>query len=264
MPEQGAGFASDPGSVRRVLGVGVNALEPGVAFERITTWAEDGAAARVAFMPVHSLVTAARERGFAQALSGFSLVLPDGQPVRWMLNLRHRAGLQERVYGPAMMWRLCGWAAERGLPVYLYGGREDVLPELVGRLEEAFPGLEIAGAESPPFRELSDDEVAAARERINASGARLVFLGLGCPKQELLADRLGDGVRGVQLCVGAAFDFHAGAVSMAPGWMQERGLEWLYRLLREPRRLWKRYLVTNTLFLAMAAGEMVKPRRGLA
>ncbi|MEM6550583.1 MAG: WecB/TagA/CpsF family glycosyltransferase [Planctomycetota bacterium] len=262
--EGGEVAATERGSCRRVLGVGVDALEPNGAFEQITAWASARVSARVAFMPVHSLVTAARERRFAEALSRFALVLADGQPVRWMLNLRHRSGLAERVYGPTMMWRLCGWAAEQGCPVYLYGGKQEVLHTLVARLEQAFAGLRVVGAESPPFRALSDEEVTAARERINASGARLVFVGLGCPKQELLADRLGDEVRAVQLCVGAAFDFHAGAVSMAPAWMQRRGLEWLYRLMREPRRLWKRYLVTNTLFLVMAAGEMVRPRRGLA
>ncbi len=256
--------AGDPQSQRQILGVQVNALEPIEAFNIITDMVKAGESGRAAFMPVHSLITAVREPAFAKVIADFTLVLPDGQPVRWLLNLRHKTKLVKRVYGPAMMWRLCEWASQERVPIYLYGGRPEVLPRLVSALREAFGEIDIAGYESPPFAPLTDEQVAEAADRMNASGARLVFIGLGCPKQEVLADRFKDKVKGIQLCVGAAFDFHAGAVSMAPRWMQQRGLEWLYRLFKEPRRLWRRYLVTNTLFLLLCGKEMIMPRRGVA
>ena len=264
-----AGAACQPGtpskghptSRRQILGVEVNALEPIEAFHLITDMVEANESGRAAFMPVHSLITAVREPAFARAIDDFTLVLPDGQPVRWLLNLRYKTGLIKRVYGPAMMWRLCEWAAAERVPIYLFGGRPEVLPKLEQALRDAFDTIEIAGSESPPFGPLSDQQVDEAAARITASGARMVFIGLGCPKQELIADRLKNKLAGVQLCVGAAFDFHAGAVSMAPRWMQRRGLEWLYRLVKEPRRLWRRYLVTNTLFLLLCCKEVVLPRR---
>jgi N-acetylglucosaminyldiphosphoundecaprenol N-acetyl-beta-D-mannosaminyltransferase len=136
------------------------------------------------------------------------------------------------------------------VPVYFYGGScRDVLEDLSRNLRGRCPGLIVAGAESPPFRALSDEEDAAMVERINDSGAGLVFIGLGCPKQDHFAFDHRERLQAVQVCVGAAFDFHAGRKKMAPAWMQRRGLEWLYRLCQEPRRLWRRYLVTNSLFV---------------
>src|SRR6185312_3750395 len=156
-------------------------------------------------------------------------------------------------YGPELMRRLCAAAAEQGVPIYLYGGTEEVVRRLSNRLLEWFPKLKIAGAESPPFRPLTPQEDAEAVRRINDSGARLLFLGIGSPKQEVFAFAHRDKIRAVQLCVGAAFDFHAGVKKMAPAWMQRRGLEWLFRLTQEPGRLWKRYLVANTTFLYLFA-----------
>jgi len=145
--------------------------------------------------------------------------------------------------------RLCERAAAEGVSIYLYGGSPDVVEKLQSRLKQDIPGLQIAGYESPPFRELTTDEDAEMVERVNASGAGLMFIGLGCPKQDLFAYEHRDKVQAVQVCVGAAFDFHAGVKPMAPDWMQRYGLEWLYRLFQEPRRLWRRYLVTNTIFV---------------
>src|SRR5882757_10855144 len=200
------------------------------------------------FAAVHVLAMAAREPKFREVINGLDLVAPDGQPVRWAMNFFHKAGLTDRVYGPELTRRLCQAAAERGVSIYLYGSTDPVLKRLSENLRRLFPAIKIAGMESPPFRPLTKEEDEAAVQRINDSGAGLVFIGIGAPKQEIFAFEHRHRIKGVQVCVGAAFDFHAGVKSTAPAWMQKRGLEWLYRLTKEPRRLWKRYLVTNSAY----------------
>lgn len=222
--------------------------------------------ALVTFMPVHGLVTAATDAAYRSAINTFDIVAPDGQPVRWSLNRFHNAGLTDRVYGPHTMLRVCEGAAQRGIGVYLYGSTPDVLQRLQERLLQACPTLRIAGAESPPFRPLTPQETEQTLARIDASGAGVVMVGLGCPRQDLFAHQHRARIHAVQMCVGAAFDFHAGNKKMAPAWMQKRGLEWLFRLTQEPSRLWRRYLVTNTLFLGLCAKTAIgrffsRPRR---
>jgi N-acetylglucosaminyldiphosphoundecaprenol N-acetyl-beta-D-mannosaminyltransferase len=164
---------------------------------------------------------------------------------------------QARINGPDLMWKYCAEAARRGEAIYLYGGAQATLDALVVRLTEAFPGLRLVGAESPPFRRLSEAEDAATVESINASGAGVVFVSLGCPKQELWMASHRGRVSAVMIGVGAAFDYHAGTIKRAPVWMQHAGLEWLHRLASEPRRLWRRYLVTNTLFVVGASRQLL-------
>jgi exopolysaccharide biosynthesis WecB/TagA/CpsF family protein len=209
-------------------------------------------------LAVHALAEAVRRPEVRRAVEGCELVTPDGQPVRWALNFLYRAGLPERVYGPELMRRLCARAATEGIPIYLYGSTPEVLGKLRGRLLERFPELWIAGVESPPFRPLTPDEDREVVARIDASGAEIVFIGLGAPKQELFAALHKERIRAVQVCVGAAFDFLAGTKPMAPAWMQARGLEWLFRLWTEPRRLWRRYLVANTWFVGRMAVELLR------
>ena len=235
---------------RELFGVDVSVAEPGEVVNQIMHRARSGGSMLVDFMAVHSLMTAAGNEAHRQRMNGFDLVACDGQPVRWALNKLHDAGIAERTYGPDTMLEVCRRCADEGLGVYLYGGRPDTLEALADGLLVKAPGLKIVGAESPPFRPLTDEEDEAATRRILRSGAAVVFIGIGCPKQEIFAAEHRDRLPIVQLCVGAAFDFHAGRVSQAPAWMQRRGLEWLYRLAKEPRRLWKRYLVTNSLFVA--------------
>jgi N-acetylglucosaminyldiphosphoundecaprenol N-acetyl-beta-D-mannosaminyltransferase len=203
------------------------------------------------FSAVHVLSMAARDPEFRHKLNALDLVGPDGQPVRWAMNYFHKAGRKDRVYGPELTLRLCKAAAERGVSIYLYGSTPGVLASLSTSLLAKFPTLKIAGVESPPFRPLTPEEDAAVVKRINDSGAGLVFIGLGAPKQEVFAYEHRHSIKAVQVGVGAAFDFHAGLKSTAPAWMQKRGLEWLYRLVKEPRRLWKRYLVTNSVYLGL-------------
>ena len=243
-----------------LFGVGVTPTCYADAVAVILRAARAGSGGVVDLMPVHGLITAARDAAFRRRVNGFELVAPDGQPVRWALNRFHNAGLSDRVYGPELMLRLCRAAAEQGVGVYLYGGTPEVLDKLKNGLAERFPRLRIAGAESPPFRPLTAEEDAAVVARMNESGAGVVFLGVGCPKQEVFAAEHRDRLRAVQVCVGAAFDFHAGAKRMAPPWMQRRGLEWLFRLWQEPGRLWRRYLVTNTIFSLLVGRRLLLGR----
>lgn len=203
------------------------------------------------FGAVHVLASAARDPEFRRIINGLDMVAPDGQPVRWAMNFFHKAGLKDRVYGPEVTRRLCQAAAENGVSIYLYGSTDPVLQQLAANLMRMFPALKIAGMESPPFRPLTEAEDEAVIKRINDSGAGIVFIGIGCPKQEKFAFEHRRTIKAVQVCVGAAFDFHAGVKSTAPAWMQKRGLEWLFRLTQEPKRLWKRYLVTNSTYLAL-------------
>jgi N-acetylglucosaminyldiphosphoundecaprenol N-acetyl-beta-D-mannosaminyltransferase len=211
---------------------------------------------------VHLVMLAQEDAEVRRAVLDATLVVPDGQPLVWALRaLGH--GAATRVYGPELMARYCARAARSGTPAFLYGGRsEAVLVELAVRLRTRFPGLELVGGHSPPFREPTpqeDEEVAA---RIDASGAQVVWVGIGQPRQEQWMARMRPRLAAPMLiAVGAAFDFHAGLVSQAPRWMQRSGLEWAYRLSREPRRLWRRYAHQNPRFLAGFTRQYIRHRR---
>jgi N-acetylglucosaminyldiphosphoundecaprenol N-acetyl-beta-D-mannosaminyltransferase len=246
-----------------VFGIGVTATHYTEAVERIVEAARTQRPGTVSAMCVHVLTLAARNPEYGRQLNTFDMVVPDGQPVRWSLNVLHRAGLSDRVYGPELTLRVCAAAESQGLGVYFYGSTDNVLEKLSNNLKAKFPRLNIAGMESPPFRALTAVEDAAVVDRINSSGAKIVFIGIGCPKQEAFAFEHRNSIHAVQLCVGAAFDFHAGTKKIAPPWMQKRGLEWLFRLVQEPRRLWKRYFVFNSIFLGMFVRQMLLGERSL-
>jgi N-acetylglucosaminyldiphosphoundecaprenol N-acetyl-beta-D-mannosaminyltransferase len=195
----------------------------------------------------HMMVTARQRPELAQALRNALYVTSDGMPLVW--TLRSKGWSAERVAGPDLTVRLCEEAAKAGVPVYFYGSGPETLRTLVEAVKGRFPGLRVAGAESPPRLDEKPAFDAAAAGKIADSGAGLVFVGLGCPKQELWMAAHSAEIPAVLVGVGAAFDFLAGSLRRAPLWMQKCGLEWLFRLLMEPRRLWKRYLVTNSLFL---------------
>ena len=209
-----------------------------------------------------NLVMSAREDGeVAAAVGEATLAVPDGQPLVWALRaLGHPA---TRIYGPDLMIAFCRRAAERGIPVYLYGGRTPQALELLQRrLVERFPGLLVAGGYSPPFRDLTQAERVDVARRIDASGAAVVWVGTGQPKQERWMHEMRPLLSAPLLVgVGAAFDFHAGLVPQAPRWMQSSGLEWLYRLSREPKRLWRRYARYNPRFVVGFAGQYLQARR---
>jgi N-acetylglucosaminyldiphosphoundecaprenol N-acetyl-beta-D-mannosaminyltransferase len=210
-----------------------------------------------------NLVMSAREDAATrEALLGATLVVPDGQPLVWALHaLGHPSAT--RVYGPDLMAQFCARAAQRAIPIYLYGGRTpEALALLEQRLRERFPGLAIVGGYSPPFRELTAEEEAQVCAAIDDSGAAVVWVGTGQPKQEKWMARMRPRLAAPLLVgVGAAFDFHAGLVRQAPPWMQRNGLEWVYRLVREPRRLWRRYARYNPRFLTGFLRQYLAHRR---
>lgn len=232
-----------------IFGVNVSATNYSMLTERIITAAQRREPAVVTCHAVHALVESCSDQKLREAANRFEVVAPDGQPVRWSLKWLHGINLADRVYGPQLTLEVCRRAAEEAVPVYLYGGSEKAVSLMATNLEDRFPGLDVVGIESPPFRKLTADEDAEVVRRINDSGAGIVFIGLGFPKQDQFAAAHQNRITPVQICVGAAFDFHAGLKATAPEWMQRRGLEWLFRLSQEPGRLWKRYFVTNSLFL---------------
>jgi N-acetylglucosaminyldiphosphoundecaprenol N-acetyl-beta-D-mannosaminyltransferase len=247
-----------------VFGVGVTPTTYEEAVDRIVAGASRGESAVVSLHAVHAVVSASCDPELRDKVNAFQMVAPDGQPVRWALNRLYGAGLRDRVYGPELMLRVCQRAAADHIPIYLYGSSPEVIERLEQVLPGRFAGLNIVGAESPPFRQLTPREDEATVQRINESGAGIVFLGLGCPKQDHFAYDHRDEIHAVQVCVGAAFDFHAGVKRMSPAWMQRHGLEWLFRLFQEPRRLWRRYLITNTLFLGKLSRQWARQRLRLA
>lgn len=211
---------------------------------------------------VHTVMASQEDQELRSALESASINVPDGQPLVWALNaLGH--SLRERVYGPELMSRACEHAVEAGHRLYLYGGRnQGALVQLALNLRRRYPGVKIVGGYSPPHRPLTPEEEAAVAEEINHSQADVVWVGIGVPKQEKWMARMRPRLEApVLVGVGAAFDFHAGLVPQAPSWIQESGLEWAYRLAQEPRRLWKRYLRYNPLFVAAFAQQLIEQRR---
>jgi N-acetylglucosaminyldiphosphoundecaprenol N-acetyl-beta-D-mannosaminyltransferase len=230
--------------IRRVdvLGVGISAVDMTTAVDVIGGWIERGEQHYVCVTGVHGVMESQRDADLRRIHNASGLTTPDGMPMVWA-GRRAGATWMRRVYGPDLMLALAEQAAARGWRSFFYGGREGVPERLVENLRRRYPGFEAVGWYSPPFRPLSEAEDAAIVERINALGPDLVWVGLSTPKQERWMDaHLGRLTASVFLGVGAAFDIHAGTLPQAPHWMQTNGLEWMYRLIREPRRLWRRYL----------------------
>jgi exopolysaccharide biosynthesis WecB/TagA/CpsF family protein len=241
-----------------VLGVLVDATTYDEAADAVLDAARDGRPFALTALAVHGVMTGVQDRAHGARLNSFDLVTPDGQPVRWALNTLHGAGLTDRVYGPNLTLRVLERAAAEGLPVYLYGSTDETLDRLVPRLQERYPALKIAGREPSKFRAARPGEDAEIAARITDSGARLVLVGLGCPRQEVFAYAMRPLLPMPLLAVGAAFDYHAGQLRKPPEWMQKRGLEWLWRLGLEPGRLWKRYLILNPAYLARLTAQKLR------
>jgi N-acetylglucosaminyldiphosphoundecaprenol N-acetyl-beta-D-mannosaminyltransferase len=246
---------------RRILGMRVD----GTTYKETTNAIADMASARsggmVCVATVHMVMEAFDDPAFQRIVNAADRVTPDGVPLvaaLRMLGIPHA----RRVYGPALTPIVCQRAAELGLPVGFYGGTPEVLDSLESELLARFPKLEIPFAFSPPFRRLSEVEDAAVVDAIKAAGVAILFVGLGCPNQERWMAAHRELLRCTMVGVGAAFDFIAGKKSQAPSWMQRAGLEWLFRLLAEPRRLWRRYLIGNPRFLYHFALERWRTRRG--
>jgi N-acetylglucosaminyldiphosphoundecaprenol N-acetyl-beta-D-mannosaminyltransferase len=255
-----------------VLGVLVNAVDYEAVVTRTVTAALRRQRLAVSAVAVHGIMTGLLDSQQKYRLNCLDMVVPDGQPVRWALKWLHKIHLPDRVYGPRLMVAICRDAARLDLPIFLYGSTEDILARLCLRLGQMFPALSIVGAQSSKFRCLSAVEKDQLVREIQNSGARVVLVGLGCPRQEVWAYEFRNQLSIPLVAVGAAFSFLAGTSPQAPEWMQARGLEWLFRLASEPTRLWKRYLFLNPLFLGSLLGQLAglrfdssgrEPRRDL-
>ena len=226
-----------------MLGVGITACDLPQAVAEIERWVDEGERHYVCVTGVHGVMESQRDPSLRTIHNRSGLTTPDGMPMVWAGRW---AGARRiaRVYGPDLMLAVLDRACERGWSSYFYGGAPGTTDQLVRRLQETFPAMRVAGTSSPPFRPLSSEEEEAAAAEINASGAQLVWIGLGTPKQERWMARVTPRLTGPHavIGVGAAFDMHAGLLRQAPRWVQRVGLEWLYRLVQEPRRLWRRYL----------------------
>jgi N-acetylglucosaminyldiphosphoundecaprenol N-acetyl-beta-D-mannosaminyltransferase len=241
---------------RSILGMRVDATSYADATERVLAWARRNESRYVCVATAHMVMEAYDSAEFRRVVNGADLVTPDGMPLVWGLR---RLGIAHatRVYGPDLLPCLLARAAEHRVPVGFYGGTPDAVGGLIDFAVRRFPGLEVAFVKSPPFRALSPREEREDLELINRSGARIVFVGLGCPKQERwMAARVGE-VQAVMVGVGAAFDFLTGLKPQAPRWMQRSGLEWLFRLCSEPQRLWRRYLHHGPRFVGLFALQLL-------
>ena len=232
-----------------VLGVGISAIDPADALGEVTRWIDNGIQHYVCVTGVHGVMESQGDAELLRIHNESGLTTPDGMPMVWAARV---AGAKntKRVYGPDLMLAVCERAAQRGWGCFLYGATDEVLDQLRSNLAGRFPGLKIVGTHSPPFRALTPEEDAAVVREINESGAQIVWVGLSTPKQERwMASHMGRVDAPALFGVGAAFDIHAGNLRQAPRWMQQSGLEWLFRLASEPRRLWRRYAVNNPRFV---------------
>lgn len=246
---------------KNLLGIYIDAVDYEAAVAKIIQAAREQRSLAVSALAVHGVMTGVLDPIHAARLNTLDLVVPDGQPVRWALNLLHGTDLPDRVYGPTLMLKVCMQAAAEGLPVYLYGSTSDVLLQLAANLQNQFPRLQIAGFQPSRFRQITLAEKDEIIQTIVTSGARILFVGLGCPRQEVWVYEHHGILPMPMVAVGAAFAFHAGVVAQAPPWLQKLGLEWLYRLFKEPRRLWRRYLKLNPLYLWFVGLQLTGLRR---
>jgi len=232
----------------QILGIRVDPTSYKAATEQILSWTHNGDSRYVCVANVHMVMEAYDAPDFREMVNAADLVTPDGMPLVWMLRrLGHPE--QERVYGPELTLRLIEAVAMQEIPVGFYGSSTETLAQLIASFKKKYPNLKIAYHYSPPFRPLTADEDEAVICAVNATGTKILFVGLGCPKQERWMAAHRGKIQVVMLGVGAAFDFHSRAKRQAPLWMQRSGLEWLFRFSQEPGRLWRRYLYQNPRFV---------------
>ncbi len=244
---------------RRILGVRVDATDCLRGSTQIIQWARLGLSRYVCFGTVSGIMECHDSREYREVVDQADIVTSDGMPLVWLLRLLGVPGAT-RVYGPDLTPLGLEAGAADGIPVGFYGGTEGALSRLVTCVRARFRGLDVAYAHSPPFRLLTDEEDSLATEEINRAGVRILFVGLGSPKQDFWMHAHVGRINAVMLGVGAAFDFLAGTKPQAPRWMQRSGLEWLFRLSTEPKRLWRRYLQQNPRFVVLAIAQLLRAR----
>jgi N-acetylglucosaminyldiphosphoundecaprenol N-acetyl-beta-D-mannosaminyltransferase len=242
-----------------VIDVGISVLTFELALATIDGWIRRRERHYVNVCTTQTVLECHDSPEMAAIVNGSGMATPDGMPLVWMGRaLGHTV---ERVYGPDVMLAVCAQGQERGYRHFFYGGAEGVAETLVSSLQQRFPAMEVAGTYTPPFRPLSAQEEQEVAARINGSGADIVWVGLGTPKQDFWVGRFRPLLEApVLIAVGAAFDFHAGRVRQAPRWMQRSGLEWLFRLSQDPKRLWKRYIIGNPRFILLVARQLLRGR----
>ena len=244
---------------RDILNMHVDVTSYADAAGRVLDWAAEGSSRYVCAANVHMVMESHDDPAFQKVVNGADLVTPDGVPLVWALKL---LGVSDatRVYGPDLTLHVCELAAKRKVPIGLYGGTPESLHAFVAFLENRYPGIQIACTIAPPFRPLTPEEDKQYTDEIITAGVRILFVGIGCPKQEKWMAEHKSRIKAVMLGVGAAFDFHTGRVRQAPSWMQRLGLEWLFRLLMEPKRLWKRYFKHNPRYVLLLARQLMSSR----
>jgi len=242
---------------KNVLGVMVDDIDYEGAVEYVIRAAKERRARSISALAVHGIMTGVADKEHLYRLNNLDVVLPDGQPVRWALNLMHAVGLKKRVYGPDLTLAVLAQAAQNRIPVFFYGSTPQVLAQLRTNLKARFPDLIVAGTEPSLFGRTRPEIADQIAGKIRQSGAQVVFVGLGCPRQEVWAYEFRHRLDMPIVAVGAAFPFLAGTLRQVPRWMQDRGLEWLFRLWSEPRRLWRRYLLMSPAYLFLVACQLL-------
>lgn len=242
---------------KSVLGVLVDAVDYEAAVSFVFECVRQDRNAMISALAVHGVMAGVLNPEHRFRLNAFDLLVPDGQPVRWAISWLYGVQMADRVYGPELMRRICKRAADESVSIYLYGSTGAVVTALGEALRRMFPGIRIVGSEPSAFRELTRTEQSSLQRRVRSSGASIVFVGLGCPRQEIFLYQLRGGLSVPMLAVGAAFPLLAGLLPQAPPWMQRRGLEWLFRLLVEPRRLWRRYLLLNPMYIILVVLQRI-------
>lgn len=244
-----------------VLGVGISMISMNDALSQIISWIESSEKHYVSVCTVHTVMECQKSIVMRHAVNGASMATPDGMPLVWLGKFKGTYPVS-RVYGPDLMLALCELSARKGYTQYFYGGSEDVPEKLSQMLQRKYLGLKVVGTYSPPFRPLTGAEDQQIINQINQANPDIIWVGLGTPKQDLwMASHRNLLNASVIIAVGAAFDFHTGRISQAPSWMQRVGLEWLYRLVQEPKRLWYRYLVYNPLFILNILAQVLGIKR---
>jgi N-acetylglucosaminyldiphosphoundecaprenol N-acetyl-beta-D-mannosaminyltransferase len=248
-----------PIKCQHILGTRVDETSYRDAINKIMAWAILGRFHFVCAANVHMIMESYDSKDFKNIVNNADIVTPDGMPIVMMLRILGLNG-QKRVYGPTLMKYICEVSAQGGIPVGFYGSTTETLSALIHNLTSCITNLKVGYQYSPPFRPLNPEEDEAIVNNINDSKVKILFVGLGCPKQEQWMFEHRNRVKAVMIGVGAGFDFFAGTKRQAPKWMMQTGLEWLFRLFSEPKRLWRRYLYNNPRFLCLAAMQLLKLR----
>src|SRR5438270_7350438 len=245
-----------------VLGVGISVLDQDRAREFLFDAVRNGRRGYVTVTGVHGVTEAQHDTALKDIFNRALLVTPDGMPMVWMGRLQKHPSIK-RVYGPDLMLNICAHSVANGYSHFLYGGPPGVAEDLKKYLQARYPGLQIVGTYTPPFRALNDDELGEVQEQVRAARPDFLWVGLSTPKQEVFMAKYLSVLPEARIFigVGAAFDLLTGRVPQAPRWMQRVGLEWLFRLIQEPTRLWRRYLINNPLFILRATSQLLGLRK---